>query len=99
MSEGFVAAAAATNGLAMTSLSGLSVTLEFLRSIAAADPESSGFDIPTRWLLGSAIGLLIAAYVIAEFLRRQPETTINPAVVATFNLRLRAWWMKGEITA
>src|SRR5207237_4050941 len=24
---------------------------------------------------------------------RQPESTANPAVVRTFNLRVRAWWM------
>lgn len=97
MVAGIESTATALNGLANTSLSGLTTVMELLRSAAVADPESGGFDIPTRWLLGSAIGLLIAAYVIAEFLKRQPETTINPAVVATFNLRLRAWWMMSFI--
>ena len=30
---------------------------------------------------------------MAASLRRQPESTANPAVVRTFNLRVRAWWM------
>lgn len=79
-------------GVSLAQGSSLSTALDAVRSLLAADADSSGFDIPTRWLLGGAIGFLIAAYIIAEFLRRQPETTINPAVVATFNLRLRAWW-------
>jgi phosphatidate cytidylyltransferase len=50
-------------------------------------------DAPTVWLLAAVLGLLVAAFVIGRVLRRQPENFINPAVVRTFNQRVRAYWM------
>lgn len=50
-------------------------------------------DVRTNVLLGSVLGLLIVAYFVGRALRRQPESTASPAVVRTFNLRVRAWWM------
>src|SRR5262245_45651669 len=50
-------------------------------------------DPRTNILLGSVLGLLILAFFIGRALRRQPESTANPAVVRTFNLRVWAWWM------
>lgn len=50
-------------------------------------------DARTNILLGSVLGILMAASIIGWLLRRQPESTANPAVVRTFNLRVRAWWM------
>lgn len=47
----------------------------------------------TLWLLGGVLGLLVAAFVIGQFLRRQPETTVNPALVHMFNQRIRSWWL------
>ena len=40
-----------------------------------------------------ALGVLATAYFVGRALRRQPESTANPAVIRTFNLRIRAWWM------
>jgi phosphatidate cytidylyltransferase len=51
------------------------------------------FDPPTNILLGSVLGVLAVAYFVGRALRRQPESTANPAVVRTFNLRVRAWWL------
>lgn len=50
-------------------------------------------DPRTNILLGSVVGILAAAYFVGRALRRQPESTANPAVVRTLNLRIRAWWM------
>jgi phosphatidate cytidylyltransferase len=50
-------------------------------------------DPRTNILLGVVLGILATAYVVGRALRRQPESTANPAVVRTFNLRVRAWWM------
>jgi phosphatidate cytidylyltransferase len=50
-------------------------------------------DPRTNILLGSMLGVLAVAYFVGRALRRQPESTANPAVVRTFNLRVRAWWM------
>ncbi len=54
-------------------------------------------DARTNILLGTVLGLLIAAYFVGRFLRRAPESTASPAVVHTFNLRVRAWWMMTAI--
>src|SRR5215210_7637165 len=50
-------------------------------------------DPRTNILLGSVLGGLIIAFFVGRALRRQPESTANPAVVRTFNLRVWAWWM------
>ena len=50
-------------------------------------------DARTNILLVSVLALLLVAYFVGRALRRQPESTANPAVVRTFNLRVRAWWM------
>ena len=36
---------------------------------------------------------LLIAQVVGFFLRRQPDTTWNPAVIRAFNARLQAYWM------
>ena len=36
---------------------------------------------------------LAGGYVLGLFLRGQPETYINPAIVRNFNARIRAWWL------
>src|SRR5688572_30678490 len=54
-------------------------------------------DARTNILLGSVLGVLIAAYFIGRFLRRAPESTASPAVVHTFNRRVGAWWMMTAI--
>jgi phosphatidate cytidylyltransferase len=50
-------------------------------------------DPRTNILLGSVLGMLAISYFVGRALRRQPESTANPAVVRTFNLKVRAWWM------
>lgn len=50
-------------------------------------------DARTNILLFSVMALLLVAYFVGRALRRQPESTANPAVVRTFNLRVRAWAM------
>ena len=48
-------------------------------------------DFPTKVLLSGVVLLLLTAWGIGWALKRQPESTANPAVVRTFNLRVRAW--------
>src|SRR5438876_819562 len=50
-------------------------------------------DPKTNILLGSVLSLLIVAYFVGRALRRQPESTANPAVVRTLNLRIWTWWL------
>jgi phosphatidate cytidylyltransferase len=50
-------------------------------------------DTRTNILLFSVMAILLVAYLVGRALRRQPESTANPAVVRTFNLRVRAWAM------
>src|SRR5690348_12990575 len=50
-------------------------------------------DPRTNILLGVVLGVLAVAYFVGRALRRQPESMANPAVVRTFNLRVRAWWL------
>lgn len=51
------------------------------------------FNRPTLWLLGVVLGTLIVANAVCQFLQRQPASTLNPAMLRTFQLRVRAWWM------
>ena len=64
--------------------------LFYLDSLLAA--QSGEMNSQTYWLFGVVLGVLAIAYVVGRVLRRQPEGTINSAVVRTFNLRVRAWW-------
>jgi phosphatidate cytidylyltransferase len=50
-------------------------------------------DFPTMVLLGVVLALLAVAYAIGQYLQRQPESVITPAVVKSFNRRVQAWWM------
>ena len=45
----------------------------------------------TYILVGTVLGLLIAAAIVGRALRRSPESTLNPAVIRTFNRRVIAW--------
>jgi phosphatidate cytidylyltransferase len=54
---------------------------------------SMSLDARTNILLGTVVAVLFVANMVSLALRRQPESTANPAVVRTFNLRVRAWWM------
>ncbi len=48
---------------------------------------------PTLWLLGAVLVLLVIAIGAAAILRRHTENNINPAMLRSFILRVRAWWM------
>lgn len=48
-------------------------------------------DFNTTVLLFVVLVLLLIAWGVGWFLRRQPESTASPAIVRTFNLRVRAW--------
>ncbi len=55
--------------------------------------ESSRLKAQTLWLFGVVLGVLGIAYAVGRVMRRRPEGSINVAVLRTFNLRIRAWWM------
>jgi phosphatidate cytidylyltransferase len=48
---------------------------------------------PTLLLLGVVLGTLVIANIVGQVLKRQPASNVNPAMLQTFNLRVRAWWM------
>ncbi len=50
-------------------------------------------DRTTLIMMAIVLTLLGIAYVVGIFIRRQPDSTINPAVVQAFNLRVRGWWL------
>lgn len=54
---------------------------------------------PTYWLVFVVIVVLIAASVIGQTLSRRPESAVSPALLRTFNQRVRAWWMMFAILA
>jgi phosphatidate cytidylyltransferase len=67
--------------------------LPLLAQLAAPIGPNIRLDPRTNILLGVVLGILAAAYFVGRALRRQPESTANPAVIRTFNLRIRVWWM------
>ncbi len=50
-------------------------------------------DTPTMLLLVVMLGVLTIAYLVSVVIRRRPDSTVNPAVVDAFNVRVRAWWL------
>ena len=62
--------------------------------------EGAGWlNTPTYWLVFVVIVVLIAASVIGQTMKRQPEGTVHAGLLRTFNLRVRAWWMMFAILA
>jgi phosphatidate cytidylyltransferase len=59
---------------------------------AQAGPNNR-LDSRTNILLGVVLAVLATSYFVGRALRRQPESTINPAVIRTFNLRIGVWWL------
>jgi phosphatidate cytidylyltransferase len=60
---------------------------------AGAGGQTGGMlDLRTFILLGTVLGLLIAASIVGRALRRSADTTLNPAMVKTFRSRVNAWW-------
>ncbi len=56
-------------------------------------------DGKTLALVGGVLVLLAAATGIGQFLKLYPESGLNPAVVRSFNSRLRAWWLMCSVLA
>jgi phosphatidate cytidylyltransferase len=54
--------------------------------MGSIDPSSAA-------LFGIVLGVLAAATITGQILKRQPDSGLNPAAVSAFNGRLRAWWM------
>jgi len=49
---------------------------------------------PRDWVLAAVVvTLLSAATVIGQLVQRQPHLGLNAAAIATFNRRVRAWWI------
>jgi phosphatidate cytidylyltransferase len=53
----------------------------------------------TLALVGGVLGVLAVTTGVAQALKRRTDGGINPAVVHTFNLRVRAWWMMWTVLA
>jgi len=54
-------------------------------------------DLLAWGFVGGVLVVVTVATVIGQFLARQPESGLNPAMVATFNRRVRAWWLLGAL--
>jgi phosphatidate cytidylyltransferase len=61
--------------------------------MAVEDAGVRALNTPTLILLGVVLAALAIAYGVGQILKRQPDTAVNPAIVQTFNSRVRAWWM------
>lgn len=56
-------------------------------------------NVRTYWLVFVVIVLLIAAWIVGQALKRQPESIVSPALLRKFNRRVQAWWMMCVILA
>lgn len=45
------------------------------------------------WFISIVLALLIAAFVIGQALKRQPESVVSPSLLRMFNNRVQSWWM------
>ena len=61
--------------------------------MAVEDAGVQALNTPTLILLGVVLAALAIAYGVGQILKRQPDSSVNPAIVQTFNSRIRAWWM------
>jgi phosphatidate cytidylyltransferase len=57
------------------------------------------FDRWTLGLVGAVLSLLFAAWGVIKILKRRPESGIDPAILETFRLRVRAWWILFAVLA
>ena len=70
--------------------------LAAIKYLFQASPPWLG-DGRTLALLSVVLVLLAIATLVGTILRRRPDSAINPALLAKFNLRVRAWWLMGTI--
>lgn len=54
-------------------------------------------DLRTWGFVGGVLAVVTVATIVGQFLARQPESGLNPAMVNTFNRRVRAWWLLGAL--
>ena len=55
---------------------------------------------PITWIFVVGVLLLLGvATTVGQFLKGQPESGLNPAMVQTFNRRIRAWWLLCSLVA
>ena len=55
--------------------------------------------VTTLGLVGGVLVLLGAATAVVQILKRRTDTTIDPAVLETFRLRIHAWWLLCAVLA
>jgi phosphatidate cytidylyltransferase len=53
----------------------------------------------TWYFVGGVLLLLGGATAVGQFLKGQPESSLNPAMIDTFNRRVRAWWLLCSLLA
>jgi phosphatidate cytidylyltransferase len=56
-------------------------------------------DLRSIILVGGVLLLLATATTVGQFLKRQRDLGINPAMVTQFNSRIRAWWLMCSVLA
>jgi phosphatidate cytidylyltransferase len=56
-------------------------------------------DVKTLSLVGGVLAVLAGATTIGRRLKHQPDIGLNPALVESFNLRIRAWWLMCTVLA
>lgn len=55
---------------------------------------------PATWIfVGGVLVLLGTATAVGQFLKGQTESGLNPAMIETFNRRVRAWWLLCSLLA
>lgn len=76
--------------------------LNQLANLSTPLAQSEGVRIvdgSTGILLGVVIGCLLIATGVGQVLRKQPDSSVNPAIVQAFIHRVRAWWLMTAILA
>jgi phosphatidate cytidylyltransferase len=56
-------------------------------------------DYRTLGLVGGVLAILAAATTIGQRIKYQSDIGLNPALVESFNLRIRAWWLMCTVLA
>ena len=56
-------------------------------------------DVKTLTLVGGVLAVLAAATTVGQRLKFQSDIGLNPALVESFNLRIRAWWLMCTVLA
>ncbi|MBN00559.1 MAG: phosphatidate cytidylyltransferase [Planctomycetaceae bacterium] len=68
-------------------------TFEYAITNLFAWAEAPRLSRSTLILLATILIGLGVTYLIGVLIRRQPDSTMNPAIVQAFNSRVRAWWL------